>query len=134
MNKNIPLYLFLSILFFMTSCKVMSLRNYESLLSIQDSLSNGWNEANLRANQLENERDNLMCDTASLYKQLTNLKGNLSSSSGRVAQLSVDLAAREQRLKECEEILRKRDEESEALTNNIQQHLLVRKRAVKGKS
>lgn len=109
----------------------MSLQNYESLLATQDSLGNGWNEAKLRSVQLGNERDHLesernqlRSDTASLHQRLAKLENDLLSSSGKADRLATDLAAREQRLREVEEVLRKRDEASEALKNKLQQALL----------
>jgi len=131
MNKNKSLSLIVLVMFFASSCKVMSLQNYESLLATQDSLSNGWDEAKLYSDQVEGERDRLkierdrlMADTARLQQHLEDLQKDLLSSSGKADRLAADLASREQRLKEVEDILRKRDEASEALKNKLQEALL----------
>ncbi|GAB3913175.1 OmpA/MotB family protein [Mucilaginibacter boryungensis] len=120
------------------SCVVMSPKKYKALLAERDSLSS-------RTLSLEGERTRLQSDTARLHHEIAELKKNyndlnenynvanknlgelnnkLNSTSSRVSQLSGDLAKREARLKEVEDILRKRDEATNALKEKLQKALL----------
>jgi chemotaxis protein MotB len=120
------------------SCVVMSPKKYKALLAERDSLSS-------RTLSLEGERTRLQSDTARLHREIAELKKNyndlnenynvanknlgelnnkLNSTSSRVSQLSGDLAKREARLKEVEDILRKRDESTNALKEKLQKALL----------
>jgi len=120
------------------SCVVMSPKKYKALLAERDSLSS-------RTLNLEGERTRLQSDTARLHHEIAELKKNyndlnenynvanknlgelnnkLNSTSSRVSQLSGDLAKREARLKEVEDILRKRDEATNALKEKLQKALL----------
>lgn len=102
----------------------MSPKAYEKLLNTQDSLNQGWKEAQIKNVNLEDELALLKADTASLGRRLLSLKNNLTSSSSQARQLASDLAEREERLKEVQEILHKRDEASKALKNKLQSALL----------
>ncbi|HEY0243986.1 MAG TPA: OmpA family protein [Mucilaginibacter sp.] len=131
--------------FVLHSCVVMSPKKYKALVAERDSLSN-------RSTTLEAEQAKLQADTARLHhdiavlnhqaadlnKRIAGLNGNLSdlqkkyeglntnynATNSKVSALSSDLQKREARLKEVEDILRKRDEASTALKNKLQQALL----------
>src|SRR5690606_7259170 len=118
-----------------SSCVVMSKKKYNQLLSDKDSLSTGWNTANIKIESLEEELVRLRRDTANLHgrvaelnNQMSELRGNYatlrSNSSSEINKLSEDLKKREQRLKEVEDLIKKRDEASNALKNKLQQALL----------
>jgi chemotaxis protein MotB len=120
------------------SCIVLSPKKYKSLLAQRDSLST-------RTETLEAQVDKLQGDTARLHREIAGLrhdmadqqasynalKGNydalntsFGSASSKVSQLSADLQKREKRLKEVEDILRKRDEATNALKAKLQKALL----------
>ena len=120
------------------SCVIMSPKKYKALLAERDSLTS-------RTLSLEDERSRLQSDTARLHHEIADLQkknadlndnlntvnGNLSAlnnkynaTSSQVTQLSGDLAKREARLKEVEDILRKRDEATNALKDKLQKALL----------
>ncbi|MES2277843.1 MAG: OmpA family protein [Bacteroidota bacterium] len=127
------------------SCVVLSPKKYKALLAERDSLSS-------RTMSLEAERTKLQSDTARLHHEVADLKRNISeltdnlsaanknidglnknvdalnnkynATSTKVTQLSGDLAKREARLKEVEDILRKRDEATNALKEKLQKALL----------
>lgn len=133
-------YLFLVLLagVFIQSCVIMSPKKYKALLAERDSLTS-------RTLSLEDERSRLQSDTARLHREIADLQrknadlndnlntanGNLSAlnskynaTTSQVSQLSGDLAKREARLKEVEDILRKRDEATNALKDKLQKALL----------
>jgi chemotaxis protein MotB len=116
----------------------MSPKKYKALLAQRDSLTS-------RTLSLEDERSRLQADTARLHRELADLQKNYNdlndrlntannnltalnnkynATSSKVSQLSDDLQKREARLKEVEEILRKRDEATKALKDKLQQALL----------
>lgn len=113
------------------SCVVMSPKKYKALVAERDSLSG-------RASSLEAERAALQHDTTRLHREMTDLQKNYndlngnygklsdkySSTSTKASQLASDLQKREARLKEVEEILRKRDEATAALKNKLNDALL----------
>jgi chemotaxis protein MotB len=113
------------------SCVVLSPKKYKTLLAQRDSLTT-------RTVTLETEKAQLMADTARLHNQIATLNGNYAAldkkyssldknynaSTSQVSTLSSDLQKREARLKEVEEILRKRDEAANALKNKLQSALL----------
>lgn len=120
------------------SCVIMSPKKYKALVAERDSLTS-------RTLSLEDERSRLQSDTARLHHEIADLQkknadlndnlntanGNLSAlnnkynaTSSQVSQLSGDLAKREARLKEVEDILRKRDEATNALKDKLQKALL----------
>lgn len=120
------------------SCVIMSPKKYKALLAQRDSLTS-------RTLSLEDERSRLQADTARLHRELADLQKNYNdlndrlntannnltalnnkynATSSKVSQLSDDLQKREARLKEVEEILRKRDEATKALKDKLQQALL----------
>jgi chemotaxis protein MotB len=118
-----------------TSCVVLSPKKYKALLAKQDSLSTGWNETQMKGENLETTIKRLRRDTATLNGQLADIQkkyaevdGNYSklrsNSSTEISKLSGDLKAREQRLKEVEEVLRKRDEATNLLKEKLQSALL----------
>jgi len=131
MKIKIPLLLAAVACVALHSCVVLSPKKYKSLLAERDSLSN-------RASSLEAERSSLQGDTMRLHRELADLHKNYndlnsnygklndqySSTSNKATQLASDLQKREARLKEVEEILRKRDEATNALKNKLQQALL----------
>ncbi|WP_295770743.1 OmpA family protein [uncultured Mucilaginibacter sp.] len=113
------------------SCKVMSPKAYKALIAERDSLQS-------RSANLEEEMAKLRSDTAHLHRELSELQitynelnakhvllnKNYSANSTKINQLSGDLQKREARLREVEDILRKRDEATNALKNKLQQALL----------
>lgn len=118
-----------------TSCVVLSPKKYKALLASKDSLERGLTEAKLSGDNLAEELAKLKKDTADLNSQLSDLKSQYaaidadytklrSNSSTEIQKLSGDLAQREKRLKEVEEILRKRDEATEKLREKLQNALL----------
>lgn len=124
-----------SVSLFLSSCVVLSKKKYEMLLSQKDSLSLGWDNANIKIQSLEEAIADLKADTAKLNAQIADLGAQLSSlntnytalsskSSSEINKLSDDLKKREARLKEVEEVLRKRDEATNALKDKLQKALL----------
>jgi len=120
------------------SCVILSPKKYKGLIAERDSLAN-------RTGVLEDTVAKLRADTMRLHHQIAELTGNfntlntnynalndkynaansnLSSTKGRVDQLSADLKKRERRLQEVEDALHKRDEASTALRDKLQQALL----------
>jgi chemotaxis protein MotB len=106
------------------SCKILSPKEYKSLVAQRDSL-------NTRTGNLEEELSRLQNDTARLHRQINDLRdnnsalnNNLDVTSTKANQLAADLQKREARLKEVEEILKKRDEATNALKNKLQKALL----------
>jgi chemotaxis protein MotB len=133
--KRIVIYGILLVAAGFQSCVVVSTRKYNALLATQDSLSAGWNTANVKITSLEEELASLRADTATYRSKIrqmgadlssmnTNLSDLKSSSSGEIAKLAADLKKREARLKEVEDILRKRDEATNALRDKLQKALL----------
>ncbi|MBS7566134.1 OmpA family protein [Mucilaginibacter sp. Bleaf8] len=122
---KIKYLLLASVLFMMLhSCKVLSPKQYKALVASRDSLQS-------RTSHLEEELARLQADTARLHHELTELQQNFNAlnknynaSSTQVNQLSGDLKKREARLREVEDILRKRDEAANALRDKLQKALL----------
>jgi len=119
----------------LSSCVVLSTKKYKALLSERDSLSNGFNAANIKIESLNEELTRLKEDTAKLHSRIGELEGKVSgldanyaslraNSSSEINKLSADLKKREARLKEVEEVLRKRDEATNALRDKLQKALL----------
>ena len=119
----------------LTSCVVLSPKKYKALLARQDSLNMGLSESQLNGETLESTIKKLKKDTADLNQELSKLQskyaemdGNYSklrsNSSSEINKLSGDLKAREQRLKEVEEVLRKRDAATNKLKEKLQSALL----------
>jgi len=132
--KNI-LFLLLFLAFGLSSCVVLSTKKYQSLIAETDSLAAGWNDANVKIESLEEEIARLKSDTvrinnrmAELEERLSGLDANYASlranSSSEIKKLSADLERREARLKEVEDILRKRDAATNALKEKLQKALL----------
>jgi chemotaxis protein MotB len=127
------------------SCVVLSTKKYKAMLTQRDSLFT-------RSSNLEEQAAQLQADTARLHHELAGLRHDLAgqqasyvtlkdnydvlkgnydalntnfgSASSKVSQLSSDLQKREQRLKEVEDILRKRDAATNALKEKLQKALL----------
>ena len=110
----------------LSSCVVLSTKKYKALLAKQDSLNTGWNDSQLNNESLEQRIKRLQADTAALNSRLaalndryTDLDANYTklrnNSSSEINKLTGDLAKREQRLKEVEEVLRKRDQATDQL-------------------
>ncbi|WP_231464530.1 MULTISPECIES: flagellar motor protein MotB [unclassified Pedobacter] len=119
----------------LTSCVVLSPKKYKALLGTKDSLYTAFNEGLIKIENLEKEVNKLKKDTTMLGEDLRDLQGRFSetnanfnklknNSSTEITKLSGDLAAREKRLKEVEEVLRKRDEATNQLKEKLQQALL----------
>jgi len=133
-------YYLIAALFITTlhSCVVLSPKKYKALVADRDSLQN-------RTTNLEATVAGLQSDTARLHREIADLESklqalndsyntlnnnyntlnsNYNASSSKVSQLSSDLQAREERLKQVEDILHKQDDASNALKNKLQQALL----------
>lgn len=119
----------------LTSCVVLSPKKYKALLGTKDSLYTAFNEGLIKIENLEKEVSKLKKDTAMLGEDLRDLQSRFTetnadfnklknNSSTEISKLSGDLAAREKRLKEVEEVLRKRDEATNQLKEKLQQALL----------
>jgi chemotaxis protein MotB len=132
MNK---LLILLFVVCLHSSCVVLSTKKYQTLVSEKDSLSTGLTNANVRIGVLEEEILKLKGDTSrinrdinELQSKLTGLNSNYASlranSSTEINKLSSDLEKREARLKEVEDILRKRDLATNALKEKLQKALL----------
>jgi chemotaxis protein MotB len=129
----------------LNACVVLSPKKYKALLAERDSLSN-------RSVNLGDEVARLQGDTASLHHQIAllnqqasdlnerikglngniadmqkkyeGLNNNYNATTSKVSTLTADLQKREARLKEVEDILRKRDQASNALKEKLQKALL----------
>ena len=120
------------------SCVVLSPKKYKGLLAQRDSLTTRTGTLEDQVGSLENDTAKLHRDIAGLRRDITTLQGNYNtlndkygalntnynSSTSKVSQLSADLQKREQRLKEVEDILKKRDEATNALKEKLQKALL----------
>jgi len=118
-----------------TSCVVLSPKKYKALLGTKDSLYTAFNEGQIKIENLEDEVKKLKKDTSMMAEDLRDLQSRFNdvnadfnklknNSSTEISKLSGDLAAREKRLKEVEEVLRKRDEATNQLKEKLQQALL----------
>lgn len=119
----------------LSSCVVLSPKKYKALLAQRDSLSTGWQGAQVKIESLEEELARLRTDTSRMNNRLAELKEKYegldanynalrSNSSSEIKKLSEDLLKREARLREVEDVLRKRDEATNQLKNKLQQALL----------
>lgn len=128
----LALFLFISSL---TSCVVLSPKKYKALLGSKDSLYTAFNEGLVKIENLEKEAAKLKKDTTMMAEELRDLQTSYNevdasykklknNSTTEISKLSGDLAAREKRLKEVEEVLRKRDEATNSLKEKLQQALL----------
>ena len=129
-----PFFIILFIGLF-SSCVVLSPKKYNALLAQRDSLSLGLEAARSKIVSLEEEIALLKSDTSSLHAQIASMEDKAreldasfnslrSNSTSEITKLYADLQKREARLKEVEEILRKRDEATNALKNKLQKALL----------
>lgn len=123
--------LFLILPLFMASCKVMSNKQYERIVSQKDSLDLGWKNAQTRIDDLNETIFRLKADTAFLHGQIadlnakiTGLNSNNANLRATSSRLSSNLKEREAKLKEVEESLRKRDAATQALKTKLQEALL----------
>jgi len=118
-----------------TSCVVLSPKKYKALLGSKDSLYTAFNEGLVKIENLEKEVARLKKDTTLMAEELRDLQNSYNdvdanykklknNSTSEITKLSGDLAAREKRLKEVEEVLRKRDEATNSLKEKLQQALL----------
>ena len=132
-----------------SSCIVLSTKKYNALLASKDSVSAGWDEAKVKIENLEDQITRLKADSSRLNARIANLRSDTSSLNARIARLKMDieginsnyaslrantsseinklaedLKLREARLKDVEEILRKRDEATNALKDKLQKALL----------
>lgn len=122
----------------LNGCVVLSPKKYKGLLAQRDSLTTRTGTLEDQVSRLQGDTAKLHRDIATLRRDLSALQGNYNSlndkygalntnyntSTSKVSQLSADLQKREQRLKEVEEILRKRDEATNALKDKLQKALL----------
>ncbi|WP_304065567.1 OmpA family protein [Pedobacter glucosidilyticus] len=134
MKSKILLFTIIAALF-TSSCMVMSTKKYKQLLADKDSIAAGWDAAKVKIQSLEEEIAKLKADTANLNQRIASLSSSLddvnnnyaklrTNSSTEIRKLADDLQKREARLKEVEEVLRKRDEATNALKNKLQKALL----------
>ncbi|RNL55054.1 OmpA family protein [Pedobacter jejuensis] len=118
-----------------SSCVILSPKKYKALLGTKDSLYTAFSEGQIKIENLEDEVKRLKKDTTLIAEDLRDLQSRFNdvnanysklknNSSSEITKLSGDLAAREQRLKEVEEVLRKRDEATNQLKEKLQQALL----------
>jgi chemotaxis protein MotB len=137
----IPAFILLLFVSF-NSCVVLSTKKYNAFLASRDSLAAGWDQAQLKIEDLEGVIAKLRTDTASLNSRIVKLQVDIdkadasyksldatytalrSNSSSEITKLAEDLKRREARLKEVEEILRKRDDATKALKDKLQKALL----------
>ncbi|WP_129718286.1 flagellar motor protein MotB [Pedobacter sp. SYP-B3415] len=135
MKKTYFLFLALLCISALSSCVILSPKKYKALLAGKDSLYNAYNEGAAKISSLEDELKRLRKDTADLHEQMFDLQKRFgemdanyaklrSNSSTEISKLSDDLKKREARLKEVEEILRKRDAATNQLKEKLQQALL----------
>ncbi|NEU08724.1 OmpA family protein [Flavihumibacter sp. R14] len=135
MNKSALLAFAAFFIICLSSCVVLSPKKYNALLAQKDSLSQGWETSRVKIESLEEEMDRLRADTSRLNGRLADLEDRLkgldanyaslrSNSSTEINKLSEDLKRREARLREVEDILRKRDEAANALKDKLQKALL----------
>ena len=126
----------------LSSCVVLSSKKYQSMIKRSDSLADGWDAAKAKIKSLESEMARLKADTTRLNRRIEDLQNRLndlnanysalrSNSSSEIRKLSDNLnklsdnlKKRESRLMEVEEILRKRDEATNALKAKLQAALL----------
>lgn len=119
----------------LNSCMVLSTKKYNALIAQRDSLSVGWDQAQVKIENLELVVDRLKADTSRLNRRLNELQAKyltldsnysalLKNSSSEINRLAEDLKKREARLTEVEDILRKRDEATQALKEKLQKALL----------
>ncbi|TZF85521.1 OmpA family protein (plasmid) [Pedobacter sp. BS3] len=119
----------------LNSCVVLSTKKFNALVAQRDSLSAGWDQANVKIGSLEEEVQRLKADTSRMNSRIAELESKVSgldknyallraNSSSEINKLSEDLKKREARLKEVEEALRKRDAATNALKEKLQQALL----------
>lgn len=130
------------IILLFNSCVVLSTKKYNAFLASRDSLAAGWDQAQLKIEDLEGVISRLKSDTANLSDRILKLQADVdkaeasykaldatysslrANSSSEITRLAEDLKRREARLKEVEEILRKRDEATKALKDKLQKALL----------
>ena len=135
MIKNTFIIAIASSLLLLSSCVVLSNKQYKALLASKDSLQSGWINEQEALNEVSRYRANLARDTANLNSQLRTLKGEFdsrnsefaalkSNSTSEIKRLIDDLKKREERLKEVEDILNKREEASQLLKDKLQNALL----------
>ena len=119
----------------LSSCIVLSTKKYNSLLAQKDSLSAGWDQAKIKVESLEEELVRLRAATSRIANRVRELEAKVqgldanyaslrANSSSEISKLAENLKKREARLQEVEEILRKRDEATNALKNKLQKALL----------
>ena len=129
-----PLFIILYVGLF-SSCVVLSPKKYNALLAQRDSLSLSLEGSRSKIVSLEKAIVLLQADTSSLHALIASLENKAkeldanfnslrSNSTSEITKLYADLQKREARLKEVEEILRKRDEATNALKNKLQKALL----------
>lgn len=138
-TMKIKYFLFAAILgMTLHSCVVLSPKKYKAMQAQRDSLFSRTNSLEGQVAQLQADTARLHRDIAGLRRDLANqqdsyntlkanyeaLNNNFSTTASRVTQLSSDLKSREQRLKEVEDILRKRDAATNALKEKLQKALL----------
>jgi chemotaxis protein MotB len=135
MKKLVALAFGLLVLSSLHSCMILSTKKYNALVAQRDSLSAGLDQAEVKIENLNILADRLKADTMRLNRKLNELQAKyngldsnysslLKNSSAEINRLAEDLKKREARLTEVEDILRKRDEATNALKEKLQKALL----------
>lgn len=136
-NMKRILYFFLFSLFFasFSSCVMLSSKEYKALIAKNDSLNLGWIDEQNNVADLKQIRTRLERDTVNLNSQIRNLKNDLekagsdftvlkTNSSSEIEKLVADLKRREERLREVEDILERREVSSRLLKGKLENALL----------
>lgn len=121
--------------FVLSSCVILNPKVYKGILADRDNLRFKLQESNTRADSLSTVNTQLKRDTTNLGERLRRVQEQLvatistfnrfkENASGEIQQLMADLESRESRLREVEDILRKREEANLALQNKLQRALL----------
>lgn len=135
MKKLVALAFGLLVLSSLHSCMILSTKKYNALVAQRDSLSAGLDQAEVKIENLNILVDRLKADTMRLNRKINDLQAKfdgldadysalLKNSSAEINRLAEDLKKREARLTEVEDILRKRDEATNALKEKLQKALL----------
>lgn len=124
------------------SCVLLTQKKHTAMLAERDSLAAGWDKDKVNILSLKGEIAKLKSDTTKLYSQIADLKEQLSdvkseytklkasynallaNSSIELKRISEELAQREARLKEVEEMLRRRNDATNGLKERLQEALL----------
>ncbi len=134
--KNLKSLSLLFILtFLLSSCVVLNPKTYKGILAERDNLRFKLQTSTAFGDSLNTVNAQLKRDTTNLGERLRRVQEQLvatistfnrfkENASGEIQQLMADLESRESRLREVEDILKKREEANLALQNKLQRALL----------